>query len=599
MRGRSLVLLALVLAAVACGSNGSSLPVDGDSCENPGSVKCGENVGGLEAVLLCNAEGTYEVYDTCQGSCGKNANGIPVCIGEAQDIIGDDTPAVDTVDRDEDTPQDAPLDSPYIIPDGTTFPDLKPDVVPPSIVSTDPADGEGGVAVPFEIRITFSEPLYKVTVGSQTVVVTAAGGNKLEGDYSFEGEGEIVVFTPTSPVFHSSPYKVTVGPMLSDPAGNKYGTETWFSFFTGPHPDVAEYATLAATYSPVIYGATTPGYAKYDYPTRFDADDDWNGEDTVSYMQTDVQSVTPAVYYSVVESKSHWFIMYAFFWPYRYTESSGNRFGNDMAGATVIVRKHDGMPIIVDTYHKADNSEMSDAYVSDACALVPLAANPMDYRFEDRFTTEVLFPNGHYEAYLSAGKHESCLWQDRNNGPFDGCVLNAGLISQLEKNQYVFGAGGADTITKAGGAWPTNKEALKYELVPILETLWARRDQFGSGHIWDVGYSYDNSYPNMQGRPALSTDVPATFLDPVGNDNGRPPWAWKWLPGNGEAYYNINRGAMVLDPAVFFALRHGNSESNPWPEWDPSTGAGWSLDYCFNPYFNLDFRDIDPECSAE
>jgi len=598
MCDRVLMLLVLVALATSCGGNGATSPTDGDPCGNPMALKCGETVGGQEVVLLCSPEEVYEIYNICQGSCGKNAQGKPVCIGEAEDVGGDDTPVTDTIndlgDGDH-TGGDIPFDSPYIIPDGTTFPDLKPDVVPPSIVSTDPADGEGSVTVPFDVRITFSEALYEGTVGKTTVIVSDAGGKQLDGAYSLEGDGEIVVFTPSSPVFHSSPYKVTVGPMLSDPAGNKYGTETSYSFFTGPHPDVAEYATLAATYSPVIYGETTPGYAKYDYPTRFDADDNWNGEDTVAYMQTDVQSITPAVYFSVIESKSHWFILYAYFWPYRYTEQSGNRFGNDMAGATVVVRKHDGMPIMVDTYHKSDNSELSDAYVSDACALVPLEANPMDFRFEDRFPTDQLFPNGHYEAYLSARKHESCLWQDRNNTMFDGCMLNPGLIGQMEKIQFVFGAGQVDPITKAGGSWPTNKEGINYELIPVLESLWARRTQFGPGNIWDVGFN--NAKP--QGRPDLPHDVPGTFLDPVGNDNGRPPWAWKWLPGNGETYYDIPRGTMILDPAVWFSYRHNTSTSNPWPEWDPETGAGWSTDYCFNPYFNLDFRTIDPDCGAQ
>jgi len=588
-------MVALAALAVSC-SNGVGAPADGDSCGNPMALKCGGTVGGQEAVLLCSDEGVYEIYDICQGSCGVNAAGKPVCIGEAGDRGGEDaTSAGDMVDAlGEDAADDVPFDNPYVIPDGTTFPDLKPDKVPPVIVSTDPADGEGNVAVPFEVRITFSEPLYEVTVGDQTVIITDAGGGQLEGEYTLDGEGEIVVFTPASPVFHSSPYEVTVGPMLSDPAGNKYGTETSFSFFTGPHPDVAGYATLAANYSPVIYGETTPGYAKYDYPTRFDADDDWNGDNTVAYMQTDVQSITPAVYFSVVESKSHWFIMYAYFWPYRYTEEAWNRFGNDMAGATVVVRKLDGTPVFVDTWHKSDNSELSDAYVSDACALVPLGENPMDYRFEDRFPADQLFPNGHYEAYLSAGRHESCVWQDRNNTWFDGCLLNPGLINQMEKIQYIFAAGQTDAITKAGGGWPTNMEGVKYELIPLLETLWARRDQFGPGSIWDVAYEYDN----MQGRPGLSTDIPATFRDPVGNDNGRPPWAWKWLPGNGETYYDIPRGAMVLDPALWFAVRHGTGPSAPWPEWDPVIGDGWSLEYCFNPFFNLDFRSIDPDCGA-
>ena len=599
MRDRALMVLVLAALAASCGGNGSTAPQDGESCGNPMALKCGETVGGQEAVLLCTADSVYNVYDVCQGSCGKNADGKPVCIGEAADTKGEDTEPVDVVEEDiegvDTLPDIIPFDNPYIIPDGTTFPDLKPDVVPPTIVSTDPADGEGSVTVPFDIRITFSEPVYEVTVGKTTVIVTDAGGKQLDGEYTFDGDGEVVVFTPSSPVFHSSPYKVTVGPMLSDPAGNKFGTESSFSFFTGPHPDVAEYATLAATYSPVIYGETTPGYAKYDYPTRFDADDNWNGEDTVSYMQTDVQSITPAVYFSVVETKSHWFILYAYFWPYRYTSESGNRFGNDMSGATVVVRKHDGMPIMVDTYHKSDNSELSDAYVSDACALVPLADNPLDYRFEDRFPMEQLFPNGHYETYLSAGKHESCLWQDRNNTIFDGCMLNPGLVGQMEKIQFVYGAGQVDPITKAGGGWPTNKEGVKYELIPVLESLWARRTLFGPEGMWDVGYDYDN----LQGRPGMPHDVPATFVDPVGNDNGRPPWAWKWQPGNGETYYDIPRGTMVLDPAAFFYNRHNTSTSNPWPAWDPETGAGWSTEYCFNPYFNLDFRGIDPDCGAQ
>ena len=594
------VLAGLVSLFLACSSGGANHPYEeGADCSNPNSLHCGTSAMGSEAVLLCNADGLLEIWEGCTGSCSTDTQGTPTCM-EDGDTASLDAHAKDTrelpdvaLDGAELPPDLVDFDSPYIISDQTTFPDLKPDLVAPTLLSSDPADGQGNVPVPFVVKMTFSEPIYEATVAPQTIRVEDGGGKTIQGQYELQGTGDVVLFTPTSPVFHASPYRVVIGPMLSDPAGNKFGTEVSFSFSTGSPPGMEGYKAIAAKFSPVVYGETGDGPSQFDYPTVFDLDDDWDGSDNVSFIKSDVQSVVPSVYYSVVETKSHWFITYAYFWPYRNNPDVAGRFGNDMAGAVVVVRKVDKVPVILETWFKTDTSEISDAYVSSAFTMVPADGNPLDYGFEDRFLAGDLFPNGHYPAYLAKDTHQSCLWIDMNNTIFDGCLLNTGLKNAMNKIQYVYGSGEEDVLQKQGSSWPTNLQGIRYQLVPILDTLWARRDRVGPDMIWDNEFSY----APFQGRPNVTTKIPGTFVDPIGNDHGRPPWAWKWQPGNGESYYDMTRGGIFLDPAAFFSVRH--NKQGDWPDYDAATGQGWSFDYCFNPYFNLDFRGIDPECPID
>jgi hypothetical protein len=609
VRMKRFALLAMVLLAIALagcsGENGNTLPNVTDGCPQKGTRTCGLDDDGDDAVLLCSASLQWEVDSACPENCIFDSALGAVCQGSLptdiviqapEDTVDSDIPIADATDDLQDiasTP-DVPID----VPDQEyVFPDLMPDLTPPWVESTTPEDDEMGVSVPFVVTIQFTEPMHAVTVEKSTVRMYDAGGTDIEMKFEWlDEETSLLQLIPAGAIFHSSPYTITLDPIIKDKAGNSMGNTYAFSFYTEAVPSLDGYAELAGKYAPLIYQETNGTSPQFDYPARFNMDDDWVAEDNVEFIKSSASTVEPTVHYSVTETKSHFFITYVFFYPYRYAEDEGNRFGNDVSGALVIVRKVNEAPVAVETYFKRETDERSFSFITDESQLLPAGKTFSDLKFDGMMAVATLFPGNRYVAYLSAQKHESCLWLDENNGFLDGCILNAGIKNGMQKIELSYKNGAVDILKKEGSKFPQAKSDVGFALVHMLDSWWPRRADIGSGKMWAGDYKYEPD-THFANRPSISTKIPTSFIDPIGNDYGRPPWSWKHKPGNGASYFDMPRGVWFLDPAVHFKLRH--DQSNGWEDYNTQSGTGWSLEYCFNPYFNLDFRGIWPECSAK
>ncbi len=606
-RSALLALVLLTLGLIGCSNeSASTLPEVTDDCPLKGTRTCGLDDNGNFAVLQCGAFLIWELEMACPGSCIFDSVVGVVCEGgELPDVIGDDLPDGDGWDvRITDTPSDLPQETetptdvtPDLLDQDYIFPDLMPDLTPPWIETTSPADNEMGVAVPFVVTVQFTEPMHAITLEAKTVRMHDAGGKEVGLEFEWlDEETSLLQLTPSGAIFHSSPYSITIDPIVKDKAGNSMGNTFSFTFYTKAVPSLNGYAELAGKYAPLIYQETNTTSPQFDYPTRFDLDSDWVAEDNVEFIKGAATTIEPTVHYSVTETKSHFFITYAFFYPYRYTEDESSRFGNDVSGALVVVRKVNEAPVAVETYFKRETDERSFSFITEESQLLPPGKTFSDLKFDGMLPIATLFPGNRYVAYLSGRKHESCLWLDENNGFLDGCILNTGIKNGMQKIEMNYKNGVVDILKKEGSKFPQAKADVGFALVHLLDSWWARRADIGSGKVWAEDYKYqpDTHFAN---RPTLSTKIPTSFIDPIGNDYGRPPWAWKHKPGNGSSYFDMPRGVWFLDPAVHFKLRH--DQSNGWSDYDTQAGTGWSLEYCFNPYFNLDFRGIWPECTAK
>jgi len=599
----------VVVVAAACSSSGSNDPGDvvkaGGTCQHFNSLVCGETAQDAPAVLQCNALGIWTVQEICLSQCVLY-NMQPRCL-TAQDVqVPDGDAGLDSAEEPDTLDLAADLDDSVADPDGVSdlkdvkqdiAPiDLQPDFTPPTILSTSPAAGEMGVAIPFTVRIEFSEPMHKVTVAQQTVRMFNAAWDPVAIDWSWEEDGNtILIIQPKIALFGVSAYTVDLGAMISDLAGNNLGTPYRFTFYTGLQADHSSYLPLVRQFAPLIYAGTNADNPHYDYPTRYDLDGNWNPMDNVDYIKGPVAQIEPYVYYSVAETKSHYFLFYMFFFPYRKAELAGHEFGNDVSGSMVVVRKSDQQPVAVETYFKKQgDDERSLSFATDDSGFIASGETAESSRFEGVYSRGVLFPGSRYVAWLSPGKHESCLWLDENNGPWEGCELYPAYKPNLSRIELKFQSGNPTPIVKQGGSFPAKLNNVDFGLLYILDTLWARRSDVAAGQVFSSSYEYEpfshNLYPN---RPQLPTEVGSSFAEPIGNDNGRPPWAWRYFPGNGIAFYQMPRGVFFLDPALHFRLRH--DLANKWASFDGT--SGWSVEYCFNPYFNIDFRGIWPQCS--
>ena len=102
--------------------------------------------------------------------------------------------------------------------------------------------------------------------------------------------------------------------------------------------DNAFFGELAYRYAPVHYQDTDNSNARADYISKFDYDNNWTGTDNWEHLGTG--NLAAHVYYSVTETSTHWYIIYAFFHPRDWTDHAFDQeHENDLEGVLCIVRR--------------------------------------------------------------------------------------------------------------------------------------------------------------------------------------------------------------------------------------------------------------------
>ncbi len=501
------------------------------------------------------------------------------------------TPQDDTiVNTDVETP---PTDT-LVDPDGitdlmgdllqdVTFLDLMEDVTPPTVASSNPAANAMNVplATPFVVSVTFSEDIRKETVDTTTFKMKDSLGNAIPGDLAYNAATFTVTFTVKTAykMQYASPYTVTLDNKIADKAGNRM---EWyqFKFYTAAPAALTEFDALAAKYAPVIYQAVSPTAPQFDYLAAFEFDGDWKASNNDANIKT-ATSITPYVYYDVVETKSHYFVRYAFFWPRHGGVSTDDAFANDLAGSMVVVQKHpEEHPISVQNYFFNGNREIQ-GFVTNESGL--------SYRATEKYDQAVLFKGNRWEAYLTAGAHENCLWIRDNTQSNTPCQKSGNPSHYI---QYVYEGGTAEPIAKAT-TFPNNLTEVGYGLKSILGEWWTRRDAVDANGIWasTVSYAPLASCGDCLGAGQI---VPQSFQNPVSPTTawkGFAPWGWEWLTGIGQ-FFESPAGFFFIDPAHFFATRHSITVNEDVDDVDVDY---YSVQYCFNPYLSVDRRD-EPGC---
>ena len=478
---------------------------------------------------------------------------------------------------------------------GTTPPDTgkkedingEVDLVAPYVVSTTPADGEQGVALPFVVTITFSEAMRKEGIDSNTFKLTDVAGKPVGGDPVLSADGKTVTLTPTpNKLLLTSPYHLRVGRpasdqpiVVADVAGNKLEEELVVVFYTAAPAGMEEYATLAAQLSPTVHQGVSKDNPKLDYPTRFDLDGDFEAVGNPTYISETAKSVDTAIYWDVAETKSHLFFTYVFYYPLRKPAGGGVQHANDTAGLIVVARKDPELtPIEAITYGRDGDVEEMLAYVVEGSEI---SGKPL---VDKEYPTDTLFPDQRFQSYLTTPRHQSCAWI--HDGP-GSCKLNDGVKKITSFITYAFDQGVATKLEKKDGAWPMDGDPVDYQLVHWLPAFWTHRDEFGSKALWESKFDYEPLFD----RPGdFLVDLPRFFGSPDTMNGGRPPWSWNWKPAI-AAFYGFNEGTPFLDPAIYVAKRH-SLDTN----WDSATKTGFSTEYCFHPYQGIDKRGTDPDC---
>jgi len=112
---------------------------------------------------------------------------------------------------------------------------IAPDVTPPTVSSTSPANGNTGVALGGNITATFSETMAPLTITTSTMTLQQ-GSTSVVGTVIYSGV--TASFNPGGPLTANTVYTATITTGVTDLAGNQMVNNYVWSFTTGTAVDV-------------------------------------------------------------------------------------------------------------------------------------------------------------------------------------------------------------------------------------------------------------------------------------------------------------------------------------------------------------------------
>ncbi|NHJ47966.1 MAG: hypothetical protein FK733_09275 [Asgard group archaeon] len=280
-------------------------------------------------------------------------------------------------------------------------------------------------------------------------------------------------------------------------------------------------------WAPVWYQDTDSSSYISDFITSFDYDGNWVGNDNWDNMYSYPLNAT--IYYSIVETDTHWFIGYYDFHPRDWHETGLLQHENDMEGALIVIKKDGstwGQFYCMVTEAHGEFYQYTDAET-------PCSANITDNHDDIDGDVEFETVNQYYESF-SFGAHEHPIVYAEAKGH---AVYGD---KRWEDGDF---PGGDGVIYKPMGRShePTlgNDRNVSYALTSI-DVLWEKRfGPYGDGKTFASFSHFDgNDY---------------------GEDKASPPWGWDDKTGltglgDGPTY----AGEIFYNPADLVATHFSN-----------------------------------------
>ena len=320
--------------------------------------------------------------------------------------------------------------------------------------------------------------------------------------------------------------------------------------FPEERQDGDRYRWLAERYAPFI-AQETWFEPKYDYLARFDMDGDFRGDNN---WENAVKGSSQAyVYYTAMETETHWFLIYNFFHPRDYSDKCviGTCHENDNEGLILTIQKdgsEHGRLRAMETL--AHNNVYSHTLGDD----VRPRAHDLDGRID-------LDGESHPVVFIEAGGHG---------------VLGASTEHSLyDADKCEFKSGSGVTYVYKGKAerpqHPNDRE-VGYELLPMWEHWWVRAqaESARTDGMFDAYYSYRP----VGARPVpRSAEIAGAFLGRAQSENKAKPF-WGWHDNKTRKAGLLATGQWALDPA------YSAQVDLRFPE-------RFSLEYAYNPYLGI------------
>lgn len=310
------------------------------------------------------------------------------------------------------------------------------------------------------------------------------------------------------------------------------------------------YRKIAEHYAPKV-AQETWFQPKSDYLARIDLDGDWKGNN--NWKNAMVGSSQAYVYYAVMETDTHWFLVYNFFHPRDYSDKcvAGTCHENDNEGMILTVFK-DGSPFgkLQTMESLAHNNIYS--YRNDRAVKKGIHNIDGDVELHDNSHPAVFIESGGHGVYGSHGGHSR--YSIRN----DSFQVGTGVT-------YVY---------KGVAERPKHPDDrnVGYQLLPIYDHWWVRAHE-GNGkkdRTFDAYYRYQPHGNRPQPRHA---EIAGSFYGREHGSNKAKPF-WGWHDNRTRKKKALATGQWGLDPA------YGVSQNLRMPQ-------PFSLNYRFNPYLGI------------
>jgi len=344
-----------------------------------------------------------------------------------------------------------------------------------------------------------------------------------------------------------------------------------------------EMRDIAERFAPVLHQrmAGTAEEHRFDYPTNFDFDGDWKGNNNWANAADSKYKLWSYVYYSVIESEDHYFIHYAVYHPRdwsvvqssydsildklqdKYKEIIGEgarkevefNHENDLEGALVIVDKWaQGGPQPVAMETVAHNHLLRSLSTAAGNLRITSGERGQQLKLE----------GGHPILYIESQKHGIHAWRDEE--------------SSAEEPILVLRYGKPLEFSRVSGDTAT------YELVPIAKTWWKRAQEprdpnLTFGTVVDFGDRFC-AVPGAR-RPAcalgkVGAAIRGDYLRP---NAASAPWNWIDLDDK-----ELPLGAWFFDPIVILKRHFGLFDT---PE-----------KYLYNPYLGIGDSESETKKAA-
>jgi hypothetical protein len=335
---------------------------------------------------------------------------------------------------------------------------------------------------------------------------------------------------------------------------------------------------IAERFAPILYQRTagTAEQRRFDYPTIFDFDGDWIGNNNWENAADPKLKIWSYVYYSVIESDDYYFLHYAFYHPRdwstvqdrydtvldqvqaKYKDMLGDpmrkeaefNHENDLEGVLIIVEKrgeNGPHPVVIETiaHGHRPRAVMQDADLDSVSDKKP-----------DLMRAE----GGHTLLYIESQKHGVHAYNNEQSTSDEPMiVLHYGKTTEWSQ-------------VKDGEA--------TYELVPIYKTFWKHaRETHEPGLTFGTVLDFGSSFCDVNGARHPDCEI-GTVGAALRGDHLRPnsaltPWAW----GDSEDP-TFPAGAWFFDPLLVVQRHFDRPEVRNH--------------YLYNPYLGIGVDAIEP-----